>query len=252
MEIGAQLYTVRDFCQTENDFITSCEKIKRMGFGYVQLSGIGDFSALTVKKILDGYGLKAVCTHRPPEKYIENIENEIEFHKALGCEICGIGAMPGFNIRPENITDFALKFRPVSERLRAEGLTFAYHNHSFEFEKVKGKFGFDLLEEAMDGAGMKYIIDVYWIAVAGINPAEFIRNHKGRIACVHLKDLKVISNAPFFAAVGEGNLDWSGIISACREAEVPYGLVEQDDCGDGDPFECLEKSLEYLSKRYIG
>lgn len=220
-----------------------------MGFSCVQLSGIGDFKADRVKEILDSNGLKAVCTHRPPQNYLENIEKEIEFHKTLGCDICGIGAMPGLNATRENIKSFAEKFIPVSERLKREGLVFAYHNHAFEFAKINGVYGFDILRETMKDSGMKYIVDVYWLAVAGIDPARFIKERKNDIACLHFKDLTVIDNAPAFAVVGEGNLDWGGIISACREAGITYALIEQDDCRDEDPFDCLERSFAFLKNK---
>ena len=42
--IGAQYYTIRDFCGTLDDFDYSCKKISEIGYKTVQLSGIGDFS----------------------------------------------------------------------------------------------------------------------------------------------------------------------------------------------------------------
>ena len=42
------------------------------------------------------------------------------------------------------------------------------------------------------------------------------------------------------------NLYWQGIIDEARTAGVKYFVVEQDDCQGRDPFECLEKSYNYL------
>ena len=36
----------------------------------------------------------------------ESLESEIEFHKTLGCKVCGIGSMPGFDAKPETIDNF--------------------------------------------------------------------------------------------------------------------------------------------------
>ena len=49
------------------------------------------------------------------------------------------------------------------------------------------------------------------------------------------------------APVGEGNLDWDGIIPACVAAGVEWYAVEQDDYLS-DPFDCLRSSYEYLAK----
>ena len=46
MKIGAQLYNVRNYCQTERDFRRSMKRIAEAGFGVVQLSGAGPFECL--------------------------------------------------------------------------------------------------------------------------------------------------------------------------------------------------------------
>ncbi len=245
--IGAQLYTVRDFCKTLAEFDETCRKIKEIGYTLVQLSGIGDFSGEEIKPILEKHGLEAICTHRAPQKYLEHLEEEIAFHKTIGCQICGLGSMPGFSAKPEAVESFLQSFPPVSKKLSENGLVFAYHNHAFEFAKHNGQFIFDMLSDAFDGQ-LRYILDVYWLAVAGLNPAKCIREHKGQIACVHFKDLKIVGNAPTYAEIGCGNLDWDDILAACEEADVPYAVVEQDTC-DGDPFESLKISYEYLTSK---
>ena len=244
--IGAQYYTIRSSCQTIEDFDASCKKIKEIGYKLVQLSGIGKFSAEEIKPILDKYGLEVVCTHRPAANYLENLDGEIEFHKTIGAKICGLGSMPGFNTNPETIEEFAKNFAPVADKLAEHGLIFAYHNHAFEFEKVNGKYAFDIIAEK--NTNFKFILDVYWLAIAGINPAKFIKKYADKIACVHFKDLKIKDNKPCYAEIGQGNLEWDEIISACEQAGVEYALVEQDTC-DGDPFDSLKISYDFLKEK---
>lgn len=246
--IGAQYYTIRDYCQTLEELDASCKKVSDIGYKTVQLSAIGNFSGSDVRKILDKYSLKAVCTHRPPDNYLNDIDGEIKYHKAIGCNVCGIGAMPGFNAKEKTINEFAQNFSTVCKKLNEAGLIFAYHNHAFEFEKVNGKYVFDIIDEGMNAENFKFILDVYWLSVAGINPAKFIREHKGKIECVHFKDMKIVEGTPKFAEVGCGNLDWDDIINACEEADVKYALVEQDSC-DGDPFVSLSKSYSFLKNK---
>ena len=249
MNLGAQYYTIRDYCRTIEDFELSCKKVAEIGYSYIQLSGIGDFSGEEIKTVIDKYGLKVVCTHRPPANYLENIEKEIEFHKTIGCNICGIGAMPTADRTDKGALEFADKFTPVAKRLNEEGLIFAYHNHAFEFAKYDGKYLFDIICDKMASDNFKTILDVYWLSFAGINPAKFIREHSKNIACIHFKDLKISGNAPVYAEVGEGNLDWDDIISACRECGVNDILVEQDDnWADNDPFISLKISYDYLKE----
>lgn len=247
-KIGAQYYTIRDFCTTLEDFDSSCKKVSEIGYKTVQLSGIGDFSGRDIKKILDKYSLECVCTHRPPQNYLNSLEREIEFHNEIGCKICGLGSMPGFNAHIETIEKFTADFKPVIKKLGENGLIFAYHNHAFEFEKINGKYVFDIITDAVDAEHFKYILDVYWLSYAGINPAQFIRERSNKIACVHFKDLKIKEGQPRFAEVGAGNIDWDEVISACEDANVEYALVEQDEC-EGNPFDSLQISYDFLTKK---
>jgi sugar phosphate isomerase/epimerase len=47
------------------------------------------------------------------------------------------------------------------------------------------------------------------------------------------------------AEVGEGNMNWEGILGACRKAGVEWFIIEQDVC-QRDPFESLGISLKNL------
>ncbi|MET1015567.1 MAG: sugar phosphate isomerase/epimerase, partial [Leifsonia flava] len=49
-----------------------------------------------------------------------------------------------------------------------------------------------------------------------------------------------------FAEVGEGNLDFRGIIEQSIASEAKYLLVEQDDLYGRDVFDCLTTSKDNL------
>jgi sugar phosphate isomerase/epimerase len=60
---------------------------------------------------------------------------------------------------------------------------------------------------------------------------------------VHLKDMAMGPDGQQqMAEVGEGNMNWDGILGACRDAEVEWYIIEQDIC-QHDPFESLAISL---------
>ena len=246
--LGAQMYTVRNFCKTLEDFDESCRKIREIGYQTVQLSGIPDFPAEEIKKILDKHGLEAVCTHRKFLNYFDHMEDEIKFHKTIGCKICGLGGMPNHAARDDNLAIVSTVMGPICEKLKEAGLTFSYHNHSFEFERKGDKFAWDVFLDRIESDNIKLILDVYWLSWAGVNPAAFIRKNKGKIACVHLKDLKIVNNEQKFCEVVKGNLDLDDILAACEESGVQYALVEQDTC-DRDPFDCLKTSYDFLKQK---
>lgn len=246
--IGAQFYTIRDYCQTKEDFEESCKRVSDIGYKTVQLSGIGKFEADFVKNVLEKNNLEAICTHRPADEYENDIDALIQWHKKVGCRIAGLGSMPGLKYELEAVNAFTKKFNKIVETLKENGLTFVYHNHQTEFNRVGNTRVFDIIAENTDPDSFKFILDVYWLSYAGINPADFIREHKGRIECVHFKDMGIIGLDINMFEIGRGNLNWDDIIDACETSGVKYAFVEQDVCRR-NPFESLKISYDYLKEK---
>ena len=247
--ICAQLYTVRDFMKTLPDFEETIKKVSAIGYKTVQISGIGPLKAEDIRAVCDEYGVRAVCTHRPLDSFLNNFDEEVAFHKTIGAPFAGIGSMPWeYNNDPEALSDFIKKTSALSKRLCLNGLTFTYHNHAAEFARSGNNFILDIIASSTPPECYKFILDTYWIALAGVDPAEVIKKYAGRAAVIHYKDLAVDpgTNNVIMAPVGSGNLDWDSIISASVLSGASYAAVEQDIC-KGDPFYALRQSYEYLT-----
>jgi sugar phosphate isomerase/epimerase len=147
-----------------------------------------------------------------------------------------------------DVNQFIADFRPAAEKFHAAGLTFMYHNHDFEFEKRDGALLIDQLAEGFPPAWMGFTLDTYWVQAGGGSPAAWLKKLKGRADVIHIKDMSWKNGKIHMSEVGEGNLDWPGILEACKEAGVKYAMVEQDDCYGADPFDCLCTSYENWRK----
>ncbi|MBO5070673.1 MAG: sugar phosphate isomerase/epimerase [Roseburia sp.] len=249
-KIGAQYYTLRDFCKTIEDFDETCRKVKEIGYKTVQISGT-PLGAAEMREVLDKYDLSVVTTHRGFEDFLKNLDEIIDYNKTLGCELCGVGSMPGEYRSSAGIEKFIQETNKAAKELKKEGMLFGYHNHAFEFAKLDGKRIMDRLIEETDPETVKFIVDTYWLQVGGVNPAEFIRNLGKRAMAIHFKDLIINPEKGFcqeMAEIGEGNLDWDAIIQACDDAGAKWALVEQDIC-NRDPFESMKMSYDYLTKK---
>ena len=244
--IGAQLFTLRNFCKTAEALDSSFAKLQKIGYKTIQVSGIGPIPAKVVKETADKYGLQIVCTHRSFDDFKDNIDQVIEDHKTMNCSIAGLGCMP-----PDyknNLEEFVSIMNTAAKKLKEAGIQFAYHNHAFEFEKRDGKYIMDYLIENTNPNEFKFIVDTYWLAIGGQNPAEYIKKLGDRVAAVHFKDLAMDHNTAIMAEVMEGNLAWDEIFAACEECGAEYALVEQDVC-QRDPFESMEISYNNLTKK---
>jgi sugar phosphate isomerase/epimerase len=250
--IGAQLYTLRDFCKTISDVAKSLEKVARIGYPAVQISGFGPVDPREVAKILKDTGLDCCATHVGWPRFLNELDAVIEEHKMWNCPHPAIGGLPGDYFSVDGLKKFLNELGPISEKLAAAGMDFSYHNHNHELMRYGEKTWLEMLYEQASPKVLKAEIDTYWITAGGGDPAAWIRSLFGRQPLLHLKDmsLHMPGREQRFAEIGEGNLNWQAILQAAREVGVQYLLVEQDNCYGRDPFESL--AISYRNLKAMG
>ncbi len=250
MKIGAQVYTVREFCKDLTGLAESLKKVADIGYTTVQISGTCDFEADWMREQLDSSGLQCVVTHVPPKKLQEELDKVCADHKVFGCENIGLGYYNFKTKSPEEAyPEFLETYKPIAAAIREKGLRFMYHNHDAEFRKLEGKTLLRRMAEDFSPEELGFVLDTFWIQAGGADPAEYIREFAGRIPCIHLKDFAYSEEpaiAERIAAVGDGNINWQRVVAAAADSGVEYMLVEQDTCHGEDPFACLRRSYEYL------
>jgi sugar phosphate isomerase/epimerase len=246
--IAAQMYTVRDFTKTVEGFSDSVAKISAIGYTAAQVSSIGPIPAADVKKICDDHGIKIVNTHVAWPRLQEDIAAVIEEHHLWQCKHVAVGSMPRHFIEAgeEGLYQFIKEATEVGRTLHEAGLTFSYHNHSFEFMRYGDKCGLEILFDETDPRYVQAELDTYWIQFGGGDVCDWILRLKDRMPVIHFKDMAMSGwRDHVMKEVGEGNLNWPAILDACREANVEWYAVEQDIC-PGDPFDSLAISYRNM------
>lgn len=248
MKLGAQLYTVRSYIQTEKDLDFTLGEIAKIGYKTVQLSGVGEkISAKTRKELCDKHGLEIVLTHNSADLILNHTEELIRDHEIMNCKYIGLGGMPDKYRTPEWIGHFEEDFRDALREIRDAGMLFMYHNHDFEFEKIDGKYYLDYLTESFGPDELGITLDTYWVQAAGGDVCEWIDKLKDRIPCVHLKDMAMVKGKQVMAPVLEGNMNFRAILHHLADSNCVHMLVEQDVCQES-PFVCLRKSYDNVNK----
>ena len=243
--IAAQLYTLRDHTKTPKDIAQTLKKVKALGYDAVQLSALGPIDPAELKRMLDNEGLAVCATHVSFERLRDDTAAVVDEHRLWNCKHVAIGGLPTEFRTRDGYSRFAREASQVARRLSQAGLTFGYHNHSFELEKFDGRTGLAILFEESEPDVFTAELDTYWLQHGGADPAHWIGKLKDRVPLVHLKDMAVQGTTPIMAEVGEGNMNWGAILAACRAAGVRWYIVEQDIC-QRDPFESLGISLQNL------
>ena len=248
MRIGAQMYTLRTYCQNERDLGRSLERVAAIGYRCVQLSGQGPIGPKRIKALCDMNGLEIVLTHNPEGDFLNRTEELIERHQLYGCRYVGLGYLPERYHDPGFLPCFADDFGPAAQKMRDAGMKFMYHNHAFEFERMPdGRTIMDHLLDMLPAELMGVTADTYWLQYAGVDVRGWLTAHADRLPCVHLKDMTIRGFDIRMAAVGRGNLDFPAILGILKHNGVTeYALVEQDDCYGEPPFDCLKQSYDYL------
>lgn len=245
--VGAQLFTLRNFTKTAADVAATLKKVAQIGYTTVQISGFGPVDAREVAQALQDSGLKAVSTHTKWELFQKELDKVIEDHRLWGCAHPAIGGLPTTYFTLDGLKQFVDELGPIAEKLAKAGMDFSYHNHNHELARYGGRTWLEQLYERARPNVLKVEIDTYWITAGGGDPAAWIRRYPGRQPILHLKDMIVTpAREQRFAEIGEGNLNWPGILKAAEESGVEHLLVEQDNCYDRDPFESLAISYRNL------
>jgi sugar phosphate isomerase/epimerase len=240
--VALQLYTVRDL--TAQDFKGTVREVARMGYPAVEFAGYGNLSASEMAALLKGTGLRAAATHVALSRLDQDLEGEIDYCLTIGCPYLIVPSLPPELRGAENLGKLADRFNAIGSNCQEHGITFAYHNHNFEFEQVDGRYLLDRLRDLTNPALVKFELDTYWAAFAGVDPIAYLHNIAGRVPLIHVKDMTPDRH---YTEVGDGILDEAGICKAARDAGTQIYIVEHDQ-PTIPSLESARRSLENLNR----
>lgn len=147
------------------------------------------------------------------------------------------------------------KLNAAASKAASAGLRFCYHNHDFEFQPMSGGRPMDVLLEHLDRQLVGLEVDTFWVSMAGVNAASFLRQNADRVEMVHLKDRAKgtpvhydIATVPndTYRELGAGDLPLREILAAITETRAKHVFVEQDF--SKNPIASLRQSYAFLKK----
>jgi hypothetical protein len=134
MKLGAQLYTLREYCQTIEDFAETLKRVADIGYTTVQVSGTCDYEPEWLRDRLKETGLKCVLTHTKADKILADPAALCDAHKIFDCRNIGLGGL-GKGFTDEKYAQFVSDFKSATETIVANGCKFFFHNHCEEFKR---------------------------------------------------------------------------------------------------------------------
>jgi len=221
-EFAIQLYSVKD--ATDKDFIGTLQKLGRNGMGFtgVEFAGYGGLSSAEMKKALDETGLNPIGSHVGLDRLEHALDEEIEFHKAIGAEyiICPMAAME----TKSDAIALAEKLTPIAHKITAAGLKFGYHNHAHEFAVCEGEYLLDILFKHLPPTAVMEL-DIYWSTYAEVDSLAYMEKHRARLELLHVKQIDKDKNNVDLA---KGIIDFKDVIPRAQAMGVKHFILEQE------------------------
>lgn len=253
--LGVQLYTLRGVLPEKP--AETLRAIDEIGYREIEATqGLLD----KIVPALQGTRLKPVSIHIDSKVVTQGSPDDLaraldDFKKAGFSFVVFPYLPPNERGGLDVIKKLAETLNRAGEKCRAAGMRFCYHNHAFEFEPMGGSTPLETLLGNTDPKLLGIEMDLFWVSVAGQDPAAMLARHKGRVPLVHLKDKAKDTPNRFnegvertaFKEVGNGMMDWPKILKAADAAKVEHYFVEQDQT-PGHPIESLRQSFGFVSK----
>lgn len=251
-QVAIQLFTLREFCKTAEDYATTLKRVTAIGYQAIQISAVGPIPTSELRSIAEGEGLTICATHEPALTIVNEPQRVADRLCELGCKYTAYPSPVGVDFyNAQAVFEWIAQLDAAGAVLRKAGRVLTYHNHSSEFAHIEGRPILSWIYEKTAPENLQAELDTYWVQAGGASPEGWCEKLAGRLPLLHIKDYSVTpERVPQFAEIGYGNLDFPRIISAADKAGCEWYIVEQDTC-PGDPFVSIEKSFNYIKENLV-
>lgn len=242
-KIGLQLYSVKELSKV--DFLGTVKKVAEIGYDGIEFAGFFDTPAKDLKKVLDSSGIEVCGSHSGIDILKNDLDNHIQYNLEIGNPYIICPGLPGDMSNSEEAwKQTAELFNEIGAKCKENNIQFGYHNHSFEFEKYNGKYGYDILAENTQADLVCLEIDTFWVEHAGLKSVDFMNKYPDRLPLLHIKEMKSLTEKKN-TEVGKGIMDFKKIVNLGKKYGTKWFIVEQEYF-EIDQLQSIEDSLTYL------
>ncbi|MDR2586447.1 MAG: sugar phosphate isomerase/epimerase [Prevotellaceae bacterium] len=253
--ISLQLYSLRaDIAQ---NYDVTIIKTGEIGYTSVEAAGYnnGTFygrAPAQFKSDVESAGMYVLSSHTTKALSQEELQSKvfsesliwwdeaIQAHKEAGATYI---VAPSMTV-PTTLSDlqtYCDYYNEIGRRCKEQGLSFGYHNHSFEFVEIEGTMMYDYLIQHTNPDLVFFQMDVYWTVMGKQSPVDYFHKYPGRFELLHIKDNKELGQS--------GMVGFDAIFRNIDVAGAKYLIVEVEQY-NFTPLESVKMSLDYLTTSF--
>ena len=251
-DLGIVSYTFRN--SFAKNFTATLDTIKSFGINNVEFSNLFGQTPEKIRAELDARGMFCTSYGVSYEDALNKTHEVARIAKVLGADFVRVAWIPHTGEFTKELTEKTAKdFNTIGSILIEYDLTFCYHNHGYEFGSIGNGTLFDLLLQKTDPRFVSYEMDILWVHIADVNPAELLKKYPDRFRLMHVKDLK--KGTPHTnsgrtdpsndVTVGTGEIDIPAVLKAARKSKMKYYYIEDESA---TATLQVPESIKYLKK----
>jgi sugar phosphate isomerase/epimerase len=245
MEVGIQISSLKPMLSNEDQVRETFRRVRALGCSTIQLQWIAqEVSPAAISAALAECGLRSVSVQDFYTSVQENFAYYVDLNAVTGGKWLCVSRIPEERKSLRGLQLFADELRQMAERLAPYNQKLCFHPVWRDFCAVSGVSAVEELLYSLPELGL--CLDLYHLNRYCQDMPGFIRRWTGRIPMVHFKD----AHGETLVPAGQGDIDWSGVVLACRDAGVGYAFAEQERW-DRDPYVCLGEAMDWISAQLV-
>ena len=236
--VGLQLYSLRD--ELARDLAAALDSVAAWGIRHVEDGNDGTYGLPfdEYAGMLAARDIEMVSISASFEELRDSVERVRARAEAYGAAYAVCFWIPHADtlLTPAEAEAAIAVFNRAGAALAEAGITLAYHPHGYEFAAHPA--GGTVLDELVRRSDhYDFEMDVYWIALPGQDPVEWLRRYPEEWVLMHLKDcdrgervptLPHASDVEWNVVLGQGAFPIAEVVREAAAMGIPYLFVEDE------------------------
>ena len=240
--IGFQLYSVRG--EFARNVVETLKKLSQIGYRAVEFWGYGGtpnvyqgYAGSDLRKMLEDCGLQC-CGMHLDLKALDNLQRTIENNQALGSEYLNVAAAKEKMGSEKGIAELAALLNRTAVACRSNKMSVGYHAHPFDFEKINGRFAWEILFSQTEPE-VNMQMDVGNCLGGNGDPVAMLKKFPGRTRTIHIKEHQEKTFESDF---------YKEVFHLCETSSGTKWYIVEMGGPEGNGFEVPRQALEKLHR----